>query len=385
MKADARDHPIGWRPEASRRAVLVGAVGVLAAGCGPGLAGEPPHSTPSTVPHQEGILTPPPDAAVFAAFDVSARGLNGLEGLLRRLGVGMKGSPSVDGGTVTVSVGASLFDARFGLEAKRPKHLVAMPAFRNDVLDPGMCHGDLLLQVCAPTAQKAGDLLRAVTEGLEMNPRWRMDGFRPDNRTDGPGSRPSTRNLFGFREGAANPDPRDEPLMNRLVWTVKDSGEPAWAVGGTYHVVRLIRMAMPLWAADSVAEQEAVFGRRKASGAVLGREREEDEPDYASDPEGRTVPLNAHIRLANPRTSQTDQNRILRRGYSYDRGKDASGQPDVGLVFVCFQQDLERGFATVQRRLAGEALEKYLLPFGGGYFFALPGGGNFPGSSLLAH
>jgi len=46
--------------------------------------------------------------------------------------------------------------------------------------------------------------------------------------------------------------------------------------------------------------------------------------------------------------------------------------------------DLKAGFATIQRRLSGEALEQYTLPFGGGYYFVLPGGGAFLGESMLA-
>ncbi|MHA6433544.1 iron uptake transporter deferrochelatase/peroxidase subunit, partial [Escherichia coli] len=42
-------------------------------------------------------------------------------------------------------------------------------------------------------------------------------------------------------------------------------------------------------------------------------------------------------------------------------------------LFVCYQHDLEKGFLTVQKRLNGEALEEYVKPIGGGYFFALPG------------
>jgi len=45
----------------------------------------------------------------------------------------------------------------------------------------------------------------------------------------------------------------------------------------------------------------------------------------------------------------------------------------MGLLFVCFQHDLEKGFLSVQKRLNGEPLEEYIRPVGGGFFFTLPG------------
>lgn len=93
---------------------------------------------------------------------------------------------------------------------------------------------------------------------------------------------------------------------------------------------------------------------------------EHDEPDYTKDPDGKVIQLDAHIRLANPRTAETQSNLMLRRGYSYSLGVSNSGQLDMGLLFVCYQSDLEKAFLTVQKRLNGEALEEYIKPIGGG-------------------
>nr|VUD30617.1 Ferrous iron transport peroxidase EfeB [Raoultella sp. NCTC 9187] len=87
-------------------------------------------------------------------------------------------------------------------------------------------------------------------------------------------------------------------------------------------------------------------------------QHEHDVPDYAKDPDGDIIALDSHIRLANPRTPQTQSSLMMRRGYSYSLGVTNSGQLDMGLLFVCYQHDLEKGFLTVQKRLNGEALEE---------------------------
>jgi deferrochelatase/peroxidase EfeB len=141
-----------------------------------------------------------------------------------------------------------------------------------------------------------------------------------------------------------------------------------------------------MWDRTPLGEQQTIFGREKLSGAPLGMHNEHDVPDYAKDPDGDLIALDAHIRLANPRTPETDSSLMLRRGYSYSSGITGSGQLDMGLLFVCFQHDLAKGFITVQQRLNGEALEEYIRPIGGGYFFALPGVADekhYLGQSLL--
>ena len=78
---------------------------------------------------------------------------------------------------------------------------------------------------------------------------------------------------------------------------------------------------------------------------------------------------------------------LYRRPFDYSRGLAKSGQLDVGLIFICYQANLDDGFIFVQKLLDFEPLEEYISPFGGGYFFTLPGAeqGGYLGQSLLAN
>src|SRR5262249_50339074 len=145
------------------------------------------------------------------------------------------------------------------------------------------------------------ELLRSTREALV--PRWTVAGFAGAQR--GPSPHNSKRNHFGFRDGTSNPDVTDPKVMDRLVWVQPGSGEPTWTAGGTYQVVRAIRMHVEFWDRVGLHEQEEMIGRSRATGAPLGGVGEFENPRFDLDPKGKRIALDAHIRLANPREPAT--------------------------------------------------------------------------------
>jgi Dyp-type peroxidase family len=80
---------------------------------------------------------------------------------------------------------------------------------------------------------------------------------------------------------------------------------------------------------------------------------------YDQDPGGLRCPLQAHIRKVNPRQEGNGFPRIVRRGVTYgSREKEPKDNPsleelskekeDVGLLFICYQRNIERQFEVLQ-------------------------------------
>lgn len=381
-----------------RGAVASGATAVAAVG----LASLPAHAAAAASPvtadvvpfagaNQAGVYRPakPQSSSCFAVFTLTASSPAQLQDLLKTLTARIRfltsgGSPvaagsgappsdsevlgpdvPADGLTVTVGLGAGAFDHRFGLAAKAPKGLTQMRVFPADVPDPAWMGGEVLLQICANSQDTVHHALRDLTRFTRawMQPQWQINGFGSPPRPSGAG-----RNLFGYKDGIANPS-----ADSGLVWIGKDSGQPDWALGGTFIVVRLIRMLIEFWDRVSVSEQDTMIGRRRDTGAPLTGNLETDVPAYDADPTGRIIPLTAHIRLANPATPDTNGSRFLRRGYNFVLGADSNGNQNVGLIFACYQANIQKQFEAVQERLADEPMTDYIQNFGGQYFIGLPG------------
>ncbi|QPT39213.1 Deferrochelatase/peroxidase EfeB precursor [Oligella ureolytica] len=347
--------------------------------------------------HQQGVITPDHKEAIVIAFNLTVETVQELNELFKIISRRIRfltvpqdipvdkddRLPPMESGilggklepdllTVTVAVGHTLFDDRFGLQDRKPKHLMEMNRFPNDRLEAKWVGGDLLLQFCANSRESVIYALRDIVRHTEryMSPLWKIDGFLPARDID----RGQTAiNLFGFKDGTGNADSKDAALMDDLVWVTAKQEEQAWCRDGSYMAVRLIRFNLQFWDRTPLEDQENDFGRDKRSGAPIGMKGEFDDPEMLKDPHGDRILYDSHIRRAEPRDPERHVAKMRRRSFSYSLGLHPSGLLDMGLIFISFQNDLLHGFIHAQTRLNGEPLERYIKPFGGGYYFVLPG------------
>ncbi|ARZ68983.1 iron uptake transporter deferrochelatase/peroxidase subunit [Streptomyces sp. HU2014] len=400
----------------SRRRLLgsagaVGAAGLVVGGAGGALAAEAARGTPAelsgvgtkAVPfhgkHQAGIADPAQAHGHLLAFDLApGADRKAAAALLRRwsataaeltageppkgddTGIALDAGPSSL--TVTFGFGRTFFD-RTGLAAKRPAALEPLPVFTADALDAKRGEGDLWVQIGADDPLVAFHALRVLQKqaGDAARPRWQMNGF---NRAPGATAKPMTgRNLMGQIDGTNNPKPSDPDFAAR-VFVPDDSGD--WMAGGSYAVVRRIRMLLDSWDHLSLARQEKVIGRRKSDGAPLSGGTETTPVDLEKIGADGSLAIagDAHIRVAAPESNRGAA--MLRRAFSFHDGYRDDGAPDAGLLFIAWQADPGKGFVPVQRKLdRGDGLSRFLSHESSG-LYAVPGGcapGEYVGQRLL--
>jgi Dyp-type peroxidase family len=260
---------------------------------------------------------------------------------------------------------------------------------------------------------------------------------------------PGNREHFGFRDGVSQPrveglseagaDGEDVVPAGELLLGVPDARGavvlrgPAWADAGSFLVFRQIAQDVALFrrtvtreakSADLSPEQLAAkLVGRQANGAKLGApeapapERPDRAhqritgDDFAADPEGRHIPLFAHVRKVHPHAAGAADpggRRMLRRGIPYGpplaEGATEDDGVERGLLFLAYQASIAEQFEHVQQRWinspdvpvpgagpdamvsTGEldrrvslqrdggsvplSLEQFVMVRGGGYFFA---------------
>ncbi|MFE7611837.1 Dyp-type peroxidase [Streptomyces celluloflavus] len=373
----AESHP-------SRRAFIgaTGAVAVtgLAAGCeSPSAQPSPASSSPSSNSsasmtrvspvgrHQAGITLPQPAQPNLLALvadlgdDVAAGPLLAELGqAIRTLTAGadprLLGLPPGDL-TVTIGVGPRLV-RKAGPSLPGAADL---PRFSREQIAPQARGGDLLIQICASDALLLPLTAAALLDraGDRLRERWRQSGRRgPNIPVDKGVSAP--QNLLGFIDGIVGPHTTAE--HQRHLWLAG----PAPVAGGTLAVLRRMELDLPRFAALSVADQEAVFGRRRATGAPLSGGTIASAPNLgAKTPDGRyLVPADAHIRRANPNV--VGAGLMLRRSYSTD-------EPTPGLLFISFQNDLRTFTSTLAHMDDSDALLRFTTTTASATFLILPG------------
>ena len=423
MAQDESERP-GERDGALSRRGLLGLVGAGAAGLAVGGGAATAITAASigaarpggvTYPffgtHQSGIITPVQDRLHFAAFDMAGTAsrddlvslLTDWSAAASRLTRGLpvsesgavNGSPlappddtgeALDlppaGLTITFGFGPTLFttDAgadRFGIAAQRPALLTRLPRFTGDALQGAIGDGDLCIQACADDPQVAVHAIRNLSRIAfgRASIRWSQLGFGRTSSTST--SQLTARNLFGFKDGTANLKAENPAAVNENVWV----DDTSWLSGGSYLVVRKIRMVIENWDHARLEEQERVIGRSKGEGAPLSGGKEFSALDFeATGATGATlIDKDAHVRLAH--SSNNGGVQLLRRGYNFVDGNDGLGRLDAGLFFIAYQRSPEQ-FIRVQRSLAPD---EYIKHVGSGVFAMPPGAasGRYVGASLL--
>ncbi|SDM84494.1 deferrochelatase/peroxidase EfeB [Fictibacillus solisalsi] len=348
--------------------------------------------------HQAGIVTPQQTYTYLAAFDFTTSSKGDVIRLLKQwtlLAESMSQGkadhkysndwlPPKDTGealdlppsrlTLTFGFGPSFFSKkgidRFGVKRKSPKHLKDIPLMPRDNLQEPFIGGDFCVQACAEDQQVAFHAIRNFIKSAvgKAEVRWMQSGFISAKHGKTP------RNLFGFKDGTANADPKDSKAHEQIIWAGDE--EPAWMNGGSYMAFRKIKMFLEVWDRSSLKDQEDTFGRKKESGAPYGKINEHDKVNPIQ------MPPDSHTAIAK-RTGQ----QIYRRAYSYTDGVDPkTGYVDAGLLFISYQKNPAEQFIPMLKKMSkADKLNEYTQHIGSA-MFAMPRGikkGEYIGQPLF--
>ena len=192
-------------------------------------------------PWQAGIVNPPPPAACFVSFNVTAAGraradrpaedadrARPLPDPGRRAGRPRARRPAVRQRHARAGRPCRRADlhgrvrldpVRRPIRDRRPQ---AEAPDRDDLVpqrqpQPGPVRRRPVVQICAGSQDTAIHALRDIAKHTRggMQILWRMDGFVSPARPAG-----VPRNHFGFMDGIANPNVTDPAVANRLLWVV---------------------------------------------------------------------------------------------------------------------------------------------------------------------
>lgn len=211
--------------------------------------------------------------------------------------------------------------------------------------------------------------------------------------------------ILGYPAEGEQPPPSPPPNAYNPIQPPAPPQAPDWTKDGSFLVFRRLRQNVQGFNefvaqtanANSMSEDllGAKFVGRYKSGAPLERTRDQGpdidpnagdpstaDPsilsseknnnfDYDQDPDGQFVPRAAHIRKTNPRSgnpsgkADTNRHRILRRGIPYGPEFQPGEPPypgtspppdnqDRGLLFLCYQASIARGFEFIQNQWANQ-------------------------------
>lgn len=241
-------------------------------------------------------------------------------------------------------------------------------------------------------ATRANPLAREI-QALRATAGIRVLSVQPMRRlTRLQDGQPEIVEHFGYADGNGQPavrtaaQPADYPGNNVPLGDVllghSDSGsilidgkptpKADWLCNSSYLALRRYRQHVDRFDA-MLAEQsrQLQVEPEELAAKLMGRDRlgrslvalnrpppERNRFTYRADPDGRSCPLHAHVRRANPRKPDTEpgapQARVMRRSMSFGPARHEAGpEAERGLYFMAYGANLAEQFETVQRWLAG--------------------------------